>query len=96
MASPITVGNNPFGIAATPDGAHVYVANAGDVTVSVIRTSDNTVTATITTTLGTPAGVAISSDGVSVYVTDEGSKGRDDCCGVEYRFKGTIPWGVPL
>ena len=47
----IPVGNNPFGVAVTPDGSKVYVANeaAGTVagTVSVIATASNMVTATI-------------------------------------------------
>ena len=36
----------PFGVAATPDGAFVYVANSFG-TVSVIQTSDNTVVDTV-------------------------------------------------
>lgn len=35
---------NPFSLAVTPDGSTVYVANAGSSTVSVIDTSDNSVT----------------------------------------------------
>ncbi len=37
----------PFGVAVTPDGSKVYVANDGSSTVSVIATATNTVTATI-------------------------------------------------
>jgi YVTN family beta-propeller protein len=39
----IQVGANPFGVAVTPDGRKVYVANAGSNTVSVIDTETNTV-----------------------------------------------------
>jgi YVTN family beta-propeller protein len=36
-------GSTPFGVAVTPDGSRVYVANGGDGTVSVISTATNTV-----------------------------------------------------
>jgi YVTN family beta-propeller protein len=38
---PITVGNNPFYLAITPNGNYVYVANFGSGTVSVINTKTN-------------------------------------------------------
>jgi len=41
------VGNFPVGVAVTPDGAHVYVANEKDHSVAVIATGSNTVTATV-------------------------------------------------
>ena len=44
VGSPIAVGDAPFGVAVTPDGSRVYVANAGD-DVSVIDTATNTVVA---------------------------------------------------
>jgi YVTN family beta-propeller protein len=43
----IPVGIQPEGVAVTPDGGRVYVANFGGNTVSVIATATNTVTATI-------------------------------------------------
>jgi YVTN family beta-propeller protein len=33
----VTVGDRPFGVAVTPDGDHVYVANSSSFTVSVIE-----------------------------------------------------------
>ena len=36
-----------MGVAVTPDGSRVYVANAGPTDVSVIATASNTVTATV-------------------------------------------------
>ena len=57
----------PCGVAVTPDGSHVYVANYGDDTVSVIQTSDNTVIETIS--VGpSPYGMAVTPDGRYVYV----------------------------
>ena len=52
------MGNEPYGVAITPDGTHVYVAIVGSNTVSVIARPGNTVVATIP--VGTfPFGVAI-------------------------------------
>ena len=36
VSATVTVGNGPLGVAVTPDGRHVYVANGGDNTLSVI------------------------------------------------------------
>jgi YVTN family beta-propeller protein len=49
-------------VAITPDGAHAYVANQGDGTVSVIDIARNKVVATIRVGAG-PVGVNITSDG---------------------------------
>lgn len=46
--STINVGNKPMQPAITPDGQYLYVPNKDDGTVSVIKTSDNSITATIT------------------------------------------------
>ena len=43
----ILVGNDPAGLAITPDGTRVYVTNQVDHTVSVIDTATHTVIATI-------------------------------------------------
>src|SRR5207237_8291911 len=43
----IMVGNLPTGLAVTPDGTRVYVANDYDDTVSVIDTAKNKVIATV-------------------------------------------------
>lgn len=64
----VTVGNNPGGIAITPNGAFVYVANLGDGTVSVIDTANNAVTDTVLVG-GLRGFVAISPNGAFVYVT---------------------------
>ena len=47
VSATITVGNGPVGLAFTPDGKHVYVANSADGTVSVIDTATGVVSATI-------------------------------------------------
>ena len=43
----VPVGNNPVGVAITPDGRYAYVANANSGTVSVIDMATNTVGATV-------------------------------------------------
>ncbi|MBB5960518.1 YVTN family beta-propeller protein [Saccharothrix tamanrassetensis] len=68
LIAAIKVGNQPQGIAVTPDGAELYVANTGDGTVSVLDTKSATVITTVTVG-GLPQQVAISPDGGEVYVS---------------------------
>ena len=65
--SPIPVGRGPLGVAVSPDGSQVYVANNGSGTVSVIDTASNQVPATIPVGAH-PFGVAVSPDGSQVSV----------------------------
>ncbi|MGW2557510.1 YncE family protein, partial [Streptomyces sp. NPDC001635] len=60
VTATIPVGSQPFAVAITPDGAHVYVTNGASDTVSVIDTATNTVTATTPVGNG-PIGVAIGT-----------------------------------
>jgi YVTN family beta-propeller protein len=73
----IPVGLHPSGIAATPDGKHVLVANANSDTISVIDTASNQVVETISTRPAekllfgsAPNAIAISPDSKTVYVTN--------------------------
>ena len=66
--APITVGGGPIGVAATPDGARVYVTNNGASSVSVVDTATRSVVATIPD-LASAQGVAITPDGSRAYVT---------------------------
>ncbi len=72
VSAPIAVGASPGGLAVTPDGKQVYVANPGESkangTVSVIDTATGVVTATIPVGVG-PGIVEISPDGKQAYVT---------------------------
>ena len=73
VGSPIPIGTETFGlfigIAITPNGSSVYVANSAGGTVSVIATASNTVVDTIS--VGTsPSGIAITPDGTHAYVVD--------------------------
>jgi YVTN family beta-propeller protein len=47
VVATVPVGANPWGVAITPDGTFVYVANVYSNTVSAIATATNTVVATI-------------------------------------------------
>ncbi|MCA1709458.1 MAG: hypothetical protein LC808_41725, partial [Actinobacteria bacterium] len=62
---------NPWGVAVTPDGRHVYLTNADTPNLSVIETVSNTaITTTIPDANGLQA-VAITPDGRRAYVTSD-------------------------
>jgi YVTN family beta-propeller protein len=63
----------PFGMAVTPDGKRVYVANFSAPTVSVIDTATNAVVATVTGLQNTPTDLAVTPDGKNVYVSNDDS-----------------------
>ena len=74
----ITVGLAPAGLAITPDGAFVYVINytdgeTGMGTISIIRTSDNTVIAPTIMRCSRPFAIAITPNGKFAYITNFGS-----------------------
>ena len=65
----MSVGNQPYSVAVTPDGTKVYVANNGDNTVSVIDTTNNNAV----TSVGVgnqPFGIAITPNGEYAYVAN--------------------------
>lgn len=65
----IPVGSSPDGLAVSPDGTQVYVANRNSNSVSVINTTSNTVVGTVN--VGTfPVEVALSPNGKRLYVTN--------------------------
>lgn len=72
VVATVGVGDRPFRVAITPDGAFAYVTNVGDNTVSVIETADHTVVTTIGVG-GGPRNVAISPDGAFGYVVNHDS-----------------------
>jgi YVTN family beta-propeller protein len=68
----IQVGDGPENVIFSPDGAHAYVSNAEDGTVSDISTGRGAVTRTITVGKR-PEGIAITPDGRTVYVANDNS-----------------------
>ena len=68
--TPVTVGTNPGAIALTPDGAHAYVLNYGDGTVSVIDTT--TLAVTPVTVGANPWAITFTPDGAHAYVLNNG------------------------
>jgi YVTN family beta-propeller protein len=81
-------------VAATPDGALVYVPNELENSVSVIRTASNSVIATIPVGTG-PIGVAASPDGERVYVLNgSGTTSVSVISTATNAILATIPLGV--
>jgi YVTN family beta-propeller protein len=64
----VQVGQEPSGIAVTPDGAFVYVVNRTSQTISVIDTQTNTVVATLAMS-EVPSEIVINPNGSFAYVT---------------------------
>jgi YVTN family beta-propeller protein len=78
VGPPLTVGLAPAAMAITPDGAYVYVVsyvdgNLGTGTISIIRTSDNSVHLNAITDFSGPFAIAITPNGKFAYVTNFGS-----------------------
>src|ERR1700733_3838088 len=69
-SSPISVGNDPNGIAITSDGNYVYVTNSSDNTVSVIDAITQTVVGPPIAVGGNPTGIAITPDDRFLYVAN--------------------------
>jgi YVTN family beta-propeller protein len=68
----VSVGFSPSGVAVSPDGKKVYVANTDSGSVSIIDTATNNITATVNG-LNNSFGVAVTPDGTKVYVTNTGN-----------------------
>jgi YVTN family beta-propeller protein len=64
----VPVGHNPWGVAVDPEGAHVYVGNLNDNSVSIITTA--TMTSTPVLVGDEPTGVAVKLPGTRVYVAN--------------------------
>ena len=84
IVATIRVGNQPGGIAITPDGRFAYVSNyntfylgpnftnltAGEGTINIIDTCTNKVLCPVLVTGASPSGIAISPDGERAYVAN--------------------------
>jgi YVTN family beta-propeller protein len=81
-----------FGLAVTPDGRKLYVANQVG-SVAVIDTETNTVTATIPVG-DTPDGVAVTPDGRKVFVTNISANNVSVIDTASDTVTATIPVGI--
>jgi YVTN family beta-propeller protein len=88
----IPIGNGPTGLAVSPDGDFVYVADGLSDTVSVINTTNYSVAATIPVG-GYPSGVAVSPDGSTLYVTNYFDGTVSVINADDYEVTGTINLG---
>lgn len=71
VVSRIRVGSDPHGLAFSPDGATLYVANRGSGSISVVDVA--TLTATGSLPLpggGSPEGLALTPDGATLYAVN--------------------------
>ena len=73
VSQPVTVGSAPTSLVASPSGSLVYVTNRTSGTVSVIRTSDNTVVGAPITVGSQPESITVNATGTRVYVANYGS-----------------------
>jgi gliding motility-associated-like protein len=73
LIATVGVGGYPVGIAISPNGSTVYVANSSN-DISVIDATTNSLKTTIPVS-NSPYGVAVSPDGTRVYVAISGGNG---------------------
>ncbi len=92
VTATIPVNDGPYGTAVTPDGEYLYVTDGLGNSVSVIRTSDNTVIGTILVG-NNPYGVAVTPDGEYVYVANTNSHTVSVIRTSDNTVTGTIPVG---
>jgi YVTN family beta-propeller protein len=71
VSPPIAVGDTPWGVTITPNGALAVIANVNSDTVSIIDLASGVVTHTLTLPVGTsPNWVDITADGTTAFVTN--------------------------
>lgn len=94
LAASIPVGYGAHDLAASPDGASVYVSNFFDGTVSVIDTAIQTVRATVDVTPGgNVAGIDLTPSGSLAYVADVGGNAMALIDTADDSLAGFIPVG---
>lgn len=93
IGSPIAVGDQPTGVAISPDGSKVYITNVASDTVSVIATATNSVIGSPITVGSHPFGVAAAPDGSKVYVANFSSGTVSVIDAVTNTVAKTIPVG---
>jgi len=88
----ITVGNTPRYITFSPDGAHAYVANYTDHSVSVINTATNTVESTIQLT-DISGGMVVGPSSARLYAINGIAHTLDEIGLVNSQIFASVPAG---
>ena len=63
----------PSGVAPSPDGATLYVADQSNSRIRTVDISSGVTTTWLSTTLSSPSDLVVSPDGYLVYITDTGN-----------------------
>ena len=92
ITATIPVGANPDAVAVSPDGQHLYVANAASDAVAVINTATEHVTTSVSVA-GGPSGIAVSPNGQHLYVARPGSDAASVIDTATNHVTATIPVG---
>jgi YVTN family beta-propeller protein len=98
LTDTIQVGNDPLGVAVSPDGTKVYVTNTNygyRGSVSVIDTARSEVTAIVDVgNKYSPCGIAVTPDGKKLYVTDRDINGISVIDTSTNTVTATVPAGI--
>jgi YVTN family beta-propeller protein len=89
----VAVGISPKGVAVNPNTNHIYVANYGSDSVSVIDGTSNTVVATVAVGID-PWAVAVNPNTNLVYVANEGSDNVSVIDGANNTVVATVALGT--
>jgi YVTN family beta-propeller protein len=92
ITATIPVGANPDAVAVSPDGQHLYVANAASDAVAVINTATKHVTTSVSVA-GGPSGIAVSPNCQHLYVARPGSDAASVIDTATNHVTATIPVG---
>jgi YVTN family beta-propeller protein len=90
----VPVGQAPQGLAVSPGGGPVFVANTGSRTISVIDQGAATVSASLPMP-GTPRYVTVSPDGLRAYVSMYSGEGADSAVAAIDLASGSVTALVP-
>lgn len=100
VTTEIEVGLHPSGMALSPDGARLYVANANSDTVSVIETATDTVAQTLGAKPmerlpfgSAPNALCVSPDGTTLYIANGGNNLLGVLDLASGKMRGLIPTG---
>jgi YVTN family beta-propeller protein len=91
----VRVGDQPLGLAVSPGGTFVYVANWGDSTLSVIRADSWDVVATVPV-VRHPRDVVVSSDGSRLLVTSSASNCLYVVNAGNYAIEESVAFSAPV